>query len=52
MKTRARPRLFAAIAVHLWAAGGCATPAPLRDRIPVALALGMANPHTLQAALD
>ncbi|MDE2876990.1 MAG: hypothetical protein OXU69_03730 [Gemmatimonadota bacterium] len=26
--------------------------APLRDRIPVALALGMANPHTLQAALD
>lgn len=26
--------------------------ATLRDRIPVALALGMANPHTLQAALD
>lgn len=26
--------------------------AGLRERIPVALALGMANPHTLQAALD
>lgn len=97
MTTRARTRLFAAITVHLWAAGGCATPAPLpsasvsqpavratitpaagnpgvlvmahgggaewnasvntalaalRDRMPVALALGMANPHTLQAALD
>lgn len=97
MKTRARICLFAAVAVHLRAVGGCTTPAPLpsvsrsqptvqaavtpaagdagvlvmahgggpewnasvnaalaqlRDRLPVALALGMANPHTLQAALD
>ena len=35
-----------------WNARVAAAAHDLRDRIPTALAFGMANPHTLQAALD
>lgn len=35
-----------------WNASVDAALAGLRDRVPVVLALGMADPHTLQAALD
>ena len=39
-------------AARKWNGSVDAALAGLRERIPVALALGMANPHTLQAALD
>lgn len=35
-----------------WNEGVAASVAELRDRVPTALAYGMANPHTLRAALD
>ena len=35
-----------------WNAAAAQAVEPLRDRIPLVLALGMANPHTLQAGLD
>lgn len=35
-----------------WNAAVAEAVAPLRDRIPLVLALGMADPHTLQAGLD